>query len=331
MGKIKYLARRIRNMSFKGLFDAVDEVHEKNGKPKFFIFLDIVHCGLKYQAGYMDYKLFEMYNMNSRERKTVLTRGINNSIVKKYNDPEAMKIFHDKTLFNETFSDFMGRDWLKLTGDNVSEFKDFCKKHTEFMAKPVGLQCGKGIEVVNVEGKDLDEVYKTLMDNQQFLVEERVVQCKELRELHPDSINTLRVVTLNGKVVIAFLRIGNKGYHVDNFNHEGLAAPVDINDGIIKYKALAKSGEVYDKHPMTGVPIVGLQIPRWNEVVEFCERAAKVEPRMGYIGWDVCVRDNDICFIEANEFPGHDIYGLPPHRDKNEGVYPIFKAAMGEK
>lgn len=328
MGKIKYLAKRICNMSFDGLFNAVSEVHDKTGKAKVFIFTDIVYCGLKYQAGYMDYKLFEMYKMNGRERKTVITRGINNSIIKRFNDPEAMKIFHDKTMFNEKFSEFLGRDWMKLTEDNFEDFSEFCGKHYEFIAKPVGLQCGSGVELVTLGGKDLRELYRKLLDNGQILLEERVTQCKELTELHPDSINTLRVVTLNGHVVVAFLRIGNKHFHVDNFNHEGLAAPVDINDGTIKFKALKKSGELYDKHPLTGVPIVGLTIPRWPEVIAFCEKAAKVEPRVGYVGWDVCVRDNDICFIEANEFPGHDIYGLPPHRDKNEGLLPIFEKAM---
>lgn len=328
MGKIKYLAKRIMNMSFDGLFNTVDEVHDKTGRNKVGLFFDIVHCGLKYQAGYMDYKLFEMYNMNSKERGTVITRGINNSIIKKYNDKEVMKSFHDKTKFNEMFNDYLGRDWLKLSVDNFDEFAAFCGKHKEFIAKPIGLQCGKGVELYQIEGEDLKEVFKKLIVNDQLLLEERVEQCKELKALHPDSINTLRVVTLNGKVVVAFLRIGNMHYHVDNFNHEGLAAPIDINDGKIKFKALKKSGELYDTHPLTGMPIVGITIPRWDEVVKFCESAAKVEPRVGYVGWDVCVRENDICFIEANEFPGHDIYGLPPHRDKNEGLLPVFKKAM---
>ena len=70
-------------MSYKSCFETIDFVHKQNGKNKVFIFFDIVHCGLKYQAGYMDYKLFEMYKLNSKQRKTIITRGINNSIVKK--------------------------------------------------------------------------------------------------------------------------------------------------------------------------------------------------------------------------------------------------------
>ncbi len=331
MGKVKYLIKRISRMNFGNFFKMVDKVHGKTGKNKLFIFFDMVHCGIKFQAGYVDYDLFEMYTMTEKQRATVITRGINNSLIKKYNDPEEMRVLHDKARFNERFSAYLGRDWLKLTPDNFDDFKEFAGKHSEFIAKPVGLACGQGVEVVNVSDRDLSEVFGKLLANGQLLLEERVVQCKELAKIHPDSINTLRVVTLNAKVVIAFLRIGNKHYNVDNFNHEGLAAPIDINDGIIKFKALKKSGELYENHPLTGEPILGISIPRWPEIVEFCEKAAREIPKVGYIGWDVCVRENDLVFIEANEFPGHDIYGLPPHRDSNEGVLPIFKAALGEK
>lgn len=330
MSKITYLAKRIKNMSYKGLFDAVKKVHEINGKSKIYIFFDIVFCGLKYQAGYTDYTLFEMYRMNKKERATIITRGINNSFIKRFNDPEARYIFHDKILFNRKFEDYIHRDWMELKTDNFGSFVEFTKKHPEFVAKPVGLQCGKGIEVIDTQGKDLKEIYRSLLENRQFLLEERVVQCKELSAIHPDSINTLRVVTLNKKVVVAFLRMGDKHYHVDNFNHEGLAAPIDINDGIIKYKAINKKSELYDKHPLTGTPIVGIQIPHWKEVVEMCEEAAKVEPLIGYVGWDVCVMEDGLCFIEANEFPGHDIYQLPPHREGNWGLLPTFLKAAGD-
>ena len=36
--------------------------------------------------GYMDYDLFEMYNLTPEQRDTYLTRGRNNDIVVKYND-----------------------------------------------------------------------------------------------------------------------------------------------------------------------------------------------------------------------------------------------------
>ena len=123
MSKATYLIKRIKNMNFGNMFKTIDMVHEKNHKFKPFIFCDVVWCGLKYQAGYVDYYQFEMYKMNGKERKTVITRGINNAICKKYNDPSSIYKFEDKCVFNEIFNEYLNRDWLKLTIDNLNEFK----------------------------------------------------------------------------------------------------------------------------------------------------------------------------------------------------------------
>lgn len=328
MKKIKYLIKRICNMNFNNFFNTLNDVHKKTGKNKVYIFFDMIICGFKYQAGYIDYNLFEMYNMNRYERSTVITRGINNEIIKKYNDPEYMKIFNDKIKFNERFNKYLKRDWLELTGNNKKEFAKFCEKHPKFVAKPTKESCGKGVEIIDSTDKKVYDLYNDLYNNRQILVEEIAVQCKKLSDLHPDSINTLRVVTLKGTVVTALLRIGNNHNNVDNFNHEGLCVPIDIEDGIIKYQAIDKKGNLYEKHPITKKEIVGFKVPKWNEVKKICEQAALEIPQVGYIGWDVCVTKDDICFIEANEFPGHDLYGLPPHRTNNIGLLPKFQEAM---
>lgn len=328
MKKIKYLIKRICNMNFTNFFNTLNDVHKKTGKNKVYIFFDMIICGFKYQAGYIDYNLFEMYNMNRYERSTVITRGINNEIIKKYNDPEYMKIFNDKIKFNERFNKYLKRDWLELTGNNKKEFAKFCEKHPKFVAKPTKESCGKGVEIIDSTDKKIYDLYNELYNNKQILVEEIAVQCKKLSDLHPDSINTLRVVTLKGTVVTALLRIGNNHNNVDNFNHEGLCVPIDIEDGIIKYQAIDKKGNLYEKHPITKKEIVGFKVPKWNEVKKICEQAALEIPQVGYIGWDVCVTKDDICFIEANEFPGHDLYGLPPHRTNNIGLLPKFQEAM---
>ena len=328
MKKIKYLIKRICNMNFNNFFNTLNDVHKKTGKNKVYIFFNMIICGFKYQAGYIDYNLFEMYNMNRYERSTVITRGINNEIIKKYNDPEYMKIFNDKVKFNERFNKYLKRDWLELTGNNKKEFAKFCEKHPKFVAKPTKESCGKGVEIIDSTDKKIYDLYNDLYNNKQILVEEIAVQCKKLSDLHPDSINTLRVVTLKGTVVTALLRIGNNHNNVDNFNHEGLCVPIDIEDGIIKYQAIDKKGNLYEKHPITKKEIVGFKVPKWNEVKKICEQAALEIPQVGYIGWDVCVTKDDICFIEANEFPGHDLYGLPPHRTNNIGLLPKFQEAM---
>ena len=333
MGKIGYLVKRITTMDYSKMFKTVNEVNKKCNKNKISIFVDMIRCGMKYQAGYMDYKLFEMYDLNDKQRQTIVTRGINNSIVKKYNNPEFMKYFHEKPLFNKKFNKYLLRDWLQLDGteENYEAFKEFTEKHKEFLAKPIDGQCGKGVEKFKVTKKNVKEVYDELMESRRHLVEEIAIQCDEISKLHPSSINTMRIVTLNGEIVAAFLRIGNHNNVVDNFNHGGLAAPINIETGIIDYLAIDKEMNIYEKHPLTNEPILWFQIPKWPRIKRFVKQAAKEIPEVGYVGWDVCLGVKDPFLIEANEFPGHDIYQLPPHRTDGIGVMPRFEEAMNKK
>lgn len=331
MKKIKYLFKRIIGMDYKNFFNTINEVHKKMNKSKIKIFFDIVHCGIKYQAGYIDYNLFEMYKMNDFERKTIITRGINNEFIKKYNNPKYMKYFNSKLEFNRTFNKYLNREWLELNGKNEHDFIEFCNKHGKIVVKPDSASCGKGVEIIDTKEKSLKELYENLISNGQILVEEKAVQCKKLNDLHKESINTVRVVTLLGSVVVAFLRIGNNHNNVDNFNHEGLVAPIDIETGIINYQALDKKKNLYTNHPITNKEIVGLKIPKWKEIKILCENASLEIPEIGYVGWDVCVGKDGCFFIEGNEFPGHDLYQLPPHRDSNIGLLPLFKKAEERK
>jgi glutathione synthase/RimK-type ligase-like ATP-grasp enzyme len=328
MNKIKYLIKRIIGMNYKGFFETINEVHKKNNKNRIFIFFDVIYCGLKYQAGYIDYNLYEMYNMNGSERNTIITRGINNEFIKKYNDPKYMKYFNSKLEFNKKFDKYLNRKWLYLDGSNLKEFQEFCKSHERIIVKPDNASCGKGVELIELKKQNIKKLYNNLIENKQFLVEEVATQCQKINELHPESINTVRVVTLLGSVVVAFLRIGTKDNNVDNFNHDGLVAPIDIETGKINYQAIDKKKNLYTIHPTTQKKIVGLTIPKWQEVKKLCEDASKEIPEVGYVGWDVCVGTSKCFFIEGNEFPGHDLYQLPPHRSSNTGLLPVFKEVL---
>ena len=326
MSKLKYVIKRVFNMNFKNFFDTIEYVHKKSGKSRIFIFFDCVVCGFKYQAGYMDYQLFEMYNMKAAERETVVTRGKNNAIMKKYNDLNYVKYFRNKGLFNEKFDKYLNRKWMIINEHNFDEFEKFVSGLNEVMLKPLTGTCGKGIEKAKV--LNVRELYDYALKNNLLLIEEVAHQCKVINDLHPSSINTVRVVTLNGHVVVTFLRIGNYGKVVDNFNSEGLVVPVDIDTGEIKYPAVDKKHNVHSVHPYTNKKIVGVKIPNWDKVKVLCEEAAKVIPELGLVGWDVCVGEDKPFLIEGNEFPGHDVYQLPPHREGNIGLMPVFEKAM---
>lgn len=330
MGKIKYLTRRIFRMNYKNFFSTIDDVHNKTNKNKLNIFIDIINCGLKYEAGYIDYNLFEMYNMNNKERKTIITRGINNNILKKYNDKTKSYIFEDKAIFNKLYNEYLNREWIYLN-DNYNEFKKYLKNKKYVIVKPLSLSCGKGVEKIKVSDYDRKELYDYLIDTKRYLVEDVAEQHKVINDIYPKSINTVRIVTLNKKVVAAFIRFGNKDNIVDNFNHDGMVTTINIENGIIEYPAIDKHKNIFYKHPETNKDIVGVKIPYWNEVIKLCQEVSNITPEIGYVGWDVCIGQEKPFLIEGNDFPGHDLYQLPVHRKDNTGLLPIFKKVMEEK
>lgn len=347
MGNIGYIFKRLKSLDWKAMGDKINSIHKKTGKSKIGILVDMQRCAVKYGAGYMDYDLFEMYNLIPEQRDTYITRGRNNVFVTKYCDKDYLHYFMNKDEFNTKFNDYIKRDWIKVNGTEKEKVLDFMKKHQIFMAKPINGGCGHGIEKINTtEYKSLDDVYEHITrDGANFELEELLIQHPDVSAIYPDSINTVRVVTIvttkEGQsiltvpkeerkkvelvphVICTYFRIGN-GKYVDNFNSGGMVAPVDDKTGIVAQVAIDKQKNVYEVHPKTGKPIKGFKFPYWEEAIDLCKKACKVVPEMGYVGWDVCFTPDGPVFVEANEFPGHDIYQLPEHTPDKIGMMPKF-------
>lgn len=347
MPSISYLVKRINNMSFKSMFERIDIVKNKTGKSKFVIFSDMVWCGVRYGAGYVDYDVIGFYKLNGKQRKTMLTRGINNKFVKMLNEKEYWHIFNNKNEFNKTFSKFVTRDWIYPINENKEETLNWIKEHKIFFAKPNSGQCGKGIEKIDVDAwvedevekdikKDiskLENLYNYLVDNKLELLEEPIKQHELMNELNSSSVNTIRMVTVMNKesevtILTAFARIGN-GKCVDNFNSGGMTAKIDVETGKILEEAVNKKGEIFEKHPITGTKIKDFQIPNWNEAKNMVKEAAKLSPHVRYIGWDVAITNDGVTLVEGNQFPGHDIYQVAEKMKEGQlGVLPEFEKAL---
>lgn len=329
MGRVGYYFERLVHMDHSAMFKAVKEVHRRSGKKSLFIFFDMIGCSIKYQAGYMDYKVFYFENLNKKQRASFVTRGINNAYIKRLNNPKYNHCFSNKEEFNKIFGKYLGRDFISLEECTYDEFLDFVKKNATFMAKPVNGQCGKDIEKIYVsESTNTKELFRQLKDNGQLLLETYVNQHPELSRLYPQSVNTIRMVTIrvNNRTTIAYrvIRIGNGGNVVDNYNHGGMFSVLDEN-GVITKPAIDKAGNVYEIHPQTGIELKGFKVPMFEQVNDLVMKLSEVVPQIGYVGWDICITENGPVVIEGNEFPGYDVYQSKIHLDSdNMGLKPVF-------
>ena len=267
MGNIKYVLKRIKSMDKKAMFEKINSIHKKTGKSRIYLLFDMQRCALKYGAGYMDYDLFEMYNLNAKQRDTYITRGRNNALVSKYNDKAYFHIFENKNEFNELFKDYIKRDWISVKDSPKENVIAFMEKHSEFMAKPIDGGCGHGIEKINTSDyNSLDELYDKLVEgNNNYELEEVIKQHPAVSKIYPDAINTVRVVTIlkNGvsHVICAYFRIGN-GKYVDNFNSGGMVAPVNELTGEVMDRAIDKNKNLYENTSKNRGKNKRIQIPR---------------------------------------------------------------------
>ena len=330
MKKIKYLFNLIKNMDFKNMFKITKSVSKKAKKPFIVILFDIIYCGIKYQAGYYDYQEFEFYLLNKEERKTYLTRGKNNNLVKMFNNKDYWYLLQDKLEFNNKFKKYLKREYLDLRKSDINDFKEFVKNKDYVIAKELDNCGGKGIDKIKIVKKDIEKIYNDLINNKQYLVEEVLKQNKKIDELYSGSVNTLRLFTyFDGKdayVLNSIFKIGNNGF-VDNFSSGGMYTFTDKKGKII-VPAIDQADNKLEYHPSTKTKIVGFEIPNYDKAVKAVTNASKEIPEVKYIGWDVAILDKDVAIIEGNEFPG--VFQIKPSfsTSKPIGVIPEYEKVM---
>lgn len=327
MKSLIYKIKCFKSGTIKSIFNIVEKIHNKTHKCRLFLFIDIVYCSVKYGAGPYDYQEFEFYNLNSKERKTYLTRVKNNAIVRMFNDKEIAKKFDDKVKFNKIFNKYLKRDWLYLD-NNYEEFVKFCESKKDFIAKPVGGSGGEGIELIKVDKKNYKKTYEYLVSNNKLLIEEKIIQNKKIGMLNKTSVNTFRIVSFfDGKethILNVVFKIGNGGV-TDNFTSGSMYT--FVRDGKIIVPAIDRNDNIFYEHPISKINIVGYEIPNYDKAIDLVKECAKKVPEVKYVGWDVAITDSDAVIIEGNCFPG--VYQIKPSFVKEKvGLIPIFEKAM---
>ena len=141
-------------------------------------------------------------------------------------------IFDDKSLTYKFFGKYYHRDcaYAESSSKGLNVIQDFARKHGDFIAKPIEKAGGEGIQVVHgANSSELEEIINLLLKRYKYgiFIEELIQQVPMMQELHPSSVNTVRIPTIrcsNEETVIfhPFLRVGRGNSVVDNAGSGGI-------------------------------------------------------------------------------------------------------------
>ena len=309
MANLRYITRVISGVRFDKLNNVLEKIKEKSGQNKIYSFFDILVCAAKYGAGYYDYLMFGFYNMNGKQRDTYLTRVRNKKVIDLMNDPAYSDEFDDKLRFNQRFARYLGRKTLNGETATPEQFTDFIA----------------GQEAIDSPAAMLQYI----QENQLVVLEHVLPQHPDMARLHPSSVNTMRILTdlVDGQVHIAYIsvKMGRGDGVCDNSGQGGVLCRVDPDTGKIISPATDDYFNVYDKHPDTGIPFVGYQLPMVPQAIDLAKQAAREIPQVGHVGWDIAITPDGPAIIEGNDFPGTDLCQLAPFYPEKHGLWPYYK------
>ena len=174
----------------------------------------------------------------------------------------GMGALHHKNVQDQIFSTKQGKTFIRKTEEiytdgnyrpiTLEQGIKVCKEQGEVIIKPsTGTYGGASIKFWS-EREGEDKLRQLIGSYKQAVVQEVIKSHPFLNDIHPSSLNTLRIVTLlvdNKPVLLStLLRMGQNNSKVDNYSAGGLIAVVDKN-GVIQEKAVQSNQETIRKHP----------------------------------------------------------------------------------
>lgn len=182
----------------------------------------------------------------------------------------------------------------------------------EFIIKPSRTANGKGIRLITFddEGICLSQERKSWKDiecqyDRDFVVQERIHQHPTMAKPHPESVNTLRILTLrwDGDIhfMTAFARFGNNGAVNDNAGTGGVCVGIDRQGRLSAFGVTAAAQKI-DTHPTSGYSFIQQQtIPGFQAAVDLCIEQHQEVLHHNLVSWDIAIDPAEQpIFIEHN-------------------------------
>jgi hypothetical protein len=140
-----------------------------------------------------------------------------------------------------------------------------------------------------------------------YLFQELLQPHEEIRKAISDRLCTLRImvrIDQNGpRLTLTTWKISAGAHVADNYWREGnLLAKLDQETGRIQHCAtgLGPKYRLVERHPKTGMPFAGFQVPCYHEAVALALRASTAFADIRLQAWDIAITDAGPVPLEVN-------------------------------
>jgi Sugar-transfer associated ATP-grasp len=306
--RLFYLLYYIKKMEWQRLSHFLFYSSRITQKPRSIIFLLSLFDAVHYNIGILDYFSFRFYERTEFEKHNWAGTGYMYEYQLKMNPIKERYILEDKRQFYKCYKKFFNHKVYSIEDlNNISLMTDLLNNPSnKLVFKISNGKCGDHIEIRETKDFNSMSLVKYMKSNKYDMVEEFINQHHILNELSPSGVNTVRIITQlndNDEVNLLGCRLRiSENSPVDNLAAGNLAAPIDEETGIIKgpavYSEINKSDQKF--HPITGVAILGFQIPFWSETLNLAKDAALLNKQNKSIGWDIVVTEKGPGLLEGN-------------------------------
>lgn len=200
--------------------------------------------------------------------------------------------------------------------------------------RPNGTTMSKNDIILHIESI-LEGRFSMGNRNDIAIIEERIRTDTTLKPYTFKGVPDVRVIVFNGIPVLAMLRLPTKRSNGTANLHSGaICVGIDIASGITREGMyLKKNPIIEDTYTGTettldlenNLPLIGLQIPFWNEILEIAVKCSHAST-LGYLGVDIALdREKGPLVLEINARPGLGIQvankiGLKARLERVKGI-----------
>lgn len=285
---------------------------EKQYNPKELTELkkDICYVKVHYSMVPEEYFRYRFDDLPEEERDNYISQYFLTFKFVELCDQYSRDILNSKEKTAQVFQKYYKRDVICVKDlSDKDTFYSFIKKHNSFIVKPQSSKGGGNGVYIETVNNNADQIFQKIVKKGSSVLEELIDQADEMKVFHPQSVNTIRVVTCIkndiSQVVQATIRMGTGDSVVDN---GCLSAAINIQTGeIITPGRNAHSAGLYTFHPNTNTKILGNIIPRWKELMDIMNELPLILPKQRIIGWDMALSNDGWVVIEGNTNPAIQI------------------------